>query len=206
MVKVEGIDELNMPITQEAWSKAIRSQKKPGPRPTACPWCSSTSCTHCRCTGSGLCDHGEHQCERDRYKRRLVCNPCEKHKLKARLQMNNNGSFSSSSLMLSQSTDEINYELSNLTKNIYIPRCSISGGEDYYKPRGSSFSSNSIINNDGGKNMKLNKCGRPRARSMSNVSTYSYRSAEGGITDGITALLACAGDFLFYYFRTLFKI
>lgn len=58
------------------------SRRKPGPRRSACKWCGSSSCTHCQCDGYAGCTHGaKQQCPRSRYKRRLVCNPCEKHKL-----------------------------------------------------------------------------------------------------------------------------
>jgi hypothetical protein len=59
--------------------------RKPGPRPKACPWCPPNSgrCNHCHCLGYDGCSHPPGQmCSRARYKRRLVCNPCEKHKLK----------------------------------------------------------------------------------------------------------------------------
>lgn len=56
--------------------------KKPGPRPSDCPWCNTPNCNHCRCPGYPKCDHAPNTlCSRPRYKRRLVCNPCEKHKL-----------------------------------------------------------------------------------------------------------------------------
>ena len=67
--------------------------KKPGPRPNKCIWCNEIQCSHCQCPGYPKCDHrpGE-PCLRqrwlflfgisNRYKRRLVCNPCEKNKLK----------------------------------------------------------------------------------------------------------------------------
>lgn len=56
--------------------------KKPGPRPSDCPWCNTPNCNHCRCPGYPKCDHAPNTlCPRPRYKRRLVCNPCEKHKL-----------------------------------------------------------------------------------------------------------------------------
>ena len=55
---------------------------KPGPRPSQCMWCDGTACTCCRCAGFPGCSHAPGaMCERPRYGRRLVCNPCEKHKL-----------------------------------------------------------------------------------------------------------------------------
>lgn len=47
-----------------------------------CPWCRKSKCSHCRCSGFAGCTHARGvPCERVRYGRRLVCNPCEKHKL-----------------------------------------------------------------------------------------------------------------------------
>ena len=75
------------------YSPPPQRQKKPGPRPNPCIWCGEIQCNHCQCTGHPKCDHkaGE-PCSRqrywswkpvmDRYHRRLVCNPCEKNKLK----------------------------------------------------------------------------------------------------------------------------
>ena len=62
----------------------IGDVRRPGPKPSKCPWCDESPCTHCHCGGYDGCSHavGE-MCSRSRYKRRLVCNPCEKHKLKA---------------------------------------------------------------------------------------------------------------------------
>ena len=57
--------------------------KKPGPRRSKCIWCGSTECNHCRCTGQSGCNHRKGEmCPNARYKRRLVCNSCEKNKLK----------------------------------------------------------------------------------------------------------------------------
>lgn len=57
--------------------------KRPGPRLSACQWCGKVSCSHCRCTGQVNCSHAPGEmCKNPRYKRRLVCNPCEKNKLK----------------------------------------------------------------------------------------------------------------------------
>ena len=57
-------------------------RRKPGPRRSTCRWYASTTCTHCHCDGYEGCDHAPGKmCSRARYKRRLVCNPCEKHKL-----------------------------------------------------------------------------------------------------------------------------
>lgn len=59
--------------------------KRPGPRLSACQWCGKVSCNHCRCTGQANCSHAPGEmCKNQRYKRRLVCNPCEKNKLKYR--------------------------------------------------------------------------------------------------------------------------
>ena len=59
--------------------------KRPGPRLSACQWCGKVSCNHCRCTGQANCSHAPGEmCKNQRYKRRLVCNPCEKNKLKCR--------------------------------------------------------------------------------------------------------------------------
>lgn len=75
-------------------SSPILKSKKPGPRPTRCMWCGSTECTHCRCTGQTGCNHKKGEmCPNQRYKRRLVCNSCEKNKLREKQQM----SISSSS-------------------------------------------------------------------------------------------------------------
>ncbi|KAK8791977.1 hypothetical protein WA158_005354 [Blastocystis sp. Blastoise] len=68
----------------------VRKTKKPGPRPSACLWCGNTQCFHCQCPGYAKCDHPPGtQCIRQRYKRRLVCNPCEKAKLKNSQQQHN---------------------------------------------------------------------------------------------------------------------
>ena len=65
--------------------KPVKSKKprsKPGPRPSACTWCEKPGCGHCRCKGFPGCAHEAGvMCSRPRYGRRLVCNPCEKHKL-----------------------------------------------------------------------------------------------------------------------------
>lgn len=75
-------------------SSPVLKSKKPGPRPTRCMWCGSTECTHCRCTGQSGCNHKKGEmCPNQRYKRRLVCNSCEKNKLREKQQM----SLSSSS-------------------------------------------------------------------------------------------------------------
>ena len=67
--------------------EASYRSKKPGPRPTACIWCGSTECTHCRCSGQIGCNHKKGEmCQNARYKRRLVCNSCEKNKLREKRQ------------------------------------------------------------------------------------------------------------------------
>lgn len=66
-------------------SDANSLYKRPGPRLSACQWCGKVSCNHCRCTGQANCTHAPGEmCKNSRYKRRLVCNPCEKNKLKSR--------------------------------------------------------------------------------------------------------------------------
>ena len=68
------------PTVADRFDVPLRS--KPGPRPSQCMWCVGTACTHCRCQGFPGCNHkAGTMCERPRYGRRLVCNPCEKHKL-----------------------------------------------------------------------------------------------------------------------------
>lgn len=70
-------------------SSSMVKNKKPGPRPTKCLWCGSTECTHCRCTGQNGCSHKKGEmCSNPRYKRRLVCNSCEKNKLREKQKMN----------------------------------------------------------------------------------------------------------------------
>lgn len=69
-------------------SLSVTKNKKPGPRPTKCLWCGSTECTHCRCAGQSGCNHKKGEmCSNQRYKRRLVCNSCEKNKLREKQQM-----------------------------------------------------------------------------------------------------------------------
>ena len=70
------------PVSDIATKRKIVRAKKPGPRAKDCPWCDQPNCRHCHCPGFEGCGHkpGE-TCSQDRYKRRLVCNPCEKHKL-----------------------------------------------------------------------------------------------------------------------------
>ena len=64
---------------------SVNVYKRPGPRLSACQWCGKVSCNHCRCTGQANCSHAPGEmCKNQRYKRRLVCNPCEKNKLKYR--------------------------------------------------------------------------------------------------------------------------
>lgn len=64
-------------------SEMTAKGKKPGPRRSKCIWCGSTECNHCRCTGQTGCNHRKGEmCPNARYKRRLVCNSCEKNKLK----------------------------------------------------------------------------------------------------------------------------
>ncbi len=79
----------SVPEIGAATSARVRVGKrgrKPGPRPKVCPWCvppPGEKCTHCHCLGYEGCTHPPGtMCPRPRYKRRLVCNPCEKHKLK----------------------------------------------------------------------------------------------------------------------------
>lgn len=73
--KMDSDDSIQSEVTTKA--------KKPGPRRTKCIWCGSTECTHCRCTGQTGCNHRKGEmCPNARYKRRLVCNSCEKNKLK----------------------------------------------------------------------------------------------------------------------------
>ena len=68
---------------------------KPGPKPNKCKWCQEVQCSHCQCPGYSRCDHAKGEpCVRHRYaiilisskiyryKRRLVCNTCEKAKLR----------------------------------------------------------------------------------------------------------------------------
>ena len=65
--------------------------KRPGPRLSACQWCGKVSGNHCRCTGQANCNHAPGEmCKNQRYKRRLVCNPCEKNKLKYRQMCQHN--------------------------------------------------------------------------------------------------------------------
>lgn len=65
---------------------------RPGPQKHKCIWCKEIDCTHCQCAGCEGCDHQKGElCMRIRYlcyfiflfryKRRLVCNSCEKRKL-----------------------------------------------------------------------------------------------------------------------------
>jgi hypothetical protein len=59
------------------------ADKRPGPRRKSCPWCNNRKCTHCRCESFARCDHTSNEpCKRERYGRRLVCNTCERNKLK----------------------------------------------------------------------------------------------------------------------------
>lgn len=71
----------------------VQRPNKPGPKPNRCMWCSQIQCTHCQCPGYDGCDHhhgkpcsrfpvGESSGFERRYKRRLVCNTCEKAKLR----------------------------------------------------------------------------------------------------------------------------
>ena len=56
--------------------------KRPGPKARLCPWCGTNTCRHCHCQGYDGCSHAPGEpCDRERYKRRLVCNRCEKSKL-----------------------------------------------------------------------------------------------------------------------------
>lgn len=69
-------------------SGSIAKAKKPGPRPTTCIWCNETDCKHCRCMGQIGCNHRKGEmCPNPRYKRRLVCNSCEKNKLREKQQL-----------------------------------------------------------------------------------------------------------------------
>ena len=78
-----------MNLEERSRSGSISKTKKPGPRPTACIWCQSTDCQHCRCTGQMGCNHKKGEmCPNPRYKRRLVCNSCEKNKLREKQQSN----------------------------------------------------------------------------------------------------------------------
>ena len=84
-----------MDAEERARSGSLSKAKKPGPRPTPCMWCNSTDCTHCRCTGQNGCGHkrGE-MCPNPRFKRRLVCNSCEKVKLREEAAKRTEGKLS----------------------------------------------------------------------------------------------------------------
>ena len=60
----------------------IPKNKRPGPKRSPCPHCGLTDCSHCRCPGTPLCCHEGKMCTNHRYRRRLVCNPCEKNRIK----------------------------------------------------------------------------------------------------------------------------
>ncbi|KAK8808640.1 hypothetical protein WA158_008541 [Blastocystis sp. Blastoise] len=60
----------------------IPKGKRPGPKRTPCPHCGLVDCSHCRCPGTPLCCHAGKMCGNHRYRRRLVCNPCEKNRIK----------------------------------------------------------------------------------------------------------------------------
>jgi hypothetical protein len=52
-------------------------------RKKSCMWCNNRKCNHCRCSGYDRCDHSSNEpCKRGKYGRRLVCNTCERNKLK----------------------------------------------------------------------------------------------------------------------------
>lgn len=96
--------------------------KKPGPRPSDCPFCNSNDCSHCRCSGFEKCDHmvGE-LCKRSRYKRRLVCNPCEKHKLRNCPKKDNKSNSKLNENIIRQvSRTGVKQELLNSSDLIYL--------------------------------------------------------------------------------------
>eukprot|EP00941_MAST-03F_sp_MAST-3F-sp1_P001423 g1423.t1 len=72
----------HLSVSSSSQSKQTKKKPKgkPGPIPKVCPWCGSTDCRHCHCPGYPDCPHEGGMCSRPRYRRRLVCNPCEKHK------------------------------------------------------------------------------------------------------------------------------
>ena len=66
-------------------SSTLKKVKKPGPQRKACKFCGEAYCSHCRCRGYSLCDHlPGSQCSRTRYNKRLVCNQCERVKLRTK--------------------------------------------------------------------------------------------------------------------------
>lgn len=83
------------PLKPSAVEETKEKQRRPGPRPVPCPWCDQTKCNHCRCLGHASCNHkpGE-MCPNERYKRRLVCNPCEKNKLRKQKESSQQDSHS----------------------------------------------------------------------------------------------------------------
>ena len=82
--------------------------KRPGPRLSACQWCGKVSCNHCRCTGQENCTHAPGEmCKNPRYKRRLVCNPCEKNKLRHRQMCQQSEERKRGSSVLLSSSDRI---------------------------------------------------------------------------------------------------
>ena len=70
----------------------IEGKKKPGHKATACPWCGYTSVRCCRCSGFSGCKHAPGEpCSKPRYRRRRLCNPCEKSRLQTIKKMKADG-------------------------------------------------------------------------------------------------------------------
>jgi hypothetical protein len=77
------LSSLSASSTQQASNHPIHAVIGIGGKGKLCPWCSLKKCTHCRCGSYVKCDHGPNEpCKRVRYGRRLVCNTCERNKLK----------------------------------------------------------------------------------------------------------------------------
>jgi hypothetical protein len=78
----EEVEEMQL-AGDSAEGTKLDPNMKPGPRRKSCPWCSNRKCNHCRCESYARCDHSDSEpCKRVRYGRRLVCNTCERNKLK----------------------------------------------------------------------------------------------------------------------------
>jgi hypothetical protein len=82
-IEEDDVDMLDGTETETESYPRYGGGERPGPRRKSCPWCNNRKCTHCRCDSYARCDHSRNeQCKRVRYGRRLVCNTCERNKLK----------------------------------------------------------------------------------------------------------------------------
>ena len=85
-LKIQSISKDSLGSKDSNQKRNITLTKKSttmGRRKNKCRFCHSETCLHCQCKGGySRCTHDKNEmCHRKRYRRRLVCNSCERNKL-----------------------------------------------------------------------------------------------------------------------------